>query len=406
MHRYVRIGEQDLLEGTGGFQAALAKAHALKLRPLCLCQSKGLEMYIAKISGAFFIKRMPGTGSDHASSCESYEEPLELSGLGQVLGTAITENPEDGLINLKLDFSLSKLAGRASPMPALGTTDSVKTDGNKLTLRGTLHFLWKEAGFHRWSPMMAGKRNWFVVRKYLLEAAANMTTKGSGLVEVLYIPESWSVEHKDEIANRRISQITKATAPSKGAKRLMIVVGEIKEISPSRYSSNVIFKHVPDCAFHINEDLYKRLIKKFAIELALCGAFEGTHLMAIGTFSVDVSGLHSIEELALMATTENWIPFDNTYEKEVIDAMTRSQRRFVKGLRYNLPTTRPLACLVANDTLPTPTALYIIHPNATDEFQAALEHMVQASDLASWIWNAGEGVMPALPSGDLSFQPT
>ncbi len=119
--------------------------------------------------------------------------------------------------------------------------------------------------------------------------------------------------------------------------------------------------------------------------------------MAIGTFSVDVSGLIAIEELALMATTENWIPFDSTYEKEVLDEMTHAHRRFVKGLRYNLPTSRPLACLVANDTLPTPTALYIIPPNATEEFQNALHQMICVSDLSSWIWNAGEGAIPALP---------
>lgn len=397
MNRHFQIGEREWLEGTVGFHDALAKAHALHLRPLCLCKSKGLEMYVAKISGAYVIKRMPGTGADHASSCESYEEPIELSGLGQVLGTAITENPDDGLIKLKLDFSLSKLGSRATPMPAVGVADTVKTDGNKLTLRGTLHFLWKEAGFHRWSPMMAGKRNWFIVRRYLLEAAAHMTAKGSVLADVLYVPESWNVEHREEIANRRIAHITKATAPSKGAKRLMIVIGEIKEISPSRYSSQVIFKHVPDCSFHVNEDLHKRLMKRFAVEFALCGAFEGSHLVAICTFSVDASGLHAIEEMAVMATTENWIPFETTYEKDLIDAMTRAHRRFVKGLRYNLPSSRPLACLVANDTEPHPTAMYILPPNSTDEFQSALEQLVDASELPAWIWNAGAGVMPALP---------
>lgn len=397
MARHFKIGDHEWFEEAAEFHTALAKAHALHLRPLCLCKRQGLEMYVAKISGAFVIKRMPGTGADHASTCESYEEPIELSGLGQVLGTAITESPEDGVINLKLDFSLSKLGGRASPMPAVGVTDSVKTDGNKLTLRGTLHFLWKEAEFHRWSPMMAGKRNWFIVRKYLLEAAAHMTAKGSVLADVLYVPESWSLEHKDEIANRRISHITKATAPSKGAKRLMIVIGEIKEISPSRYSSHVIFKHVPDCTFHVNEDLYKRLMKRFAVEFALCGAFEGSHLIAICTFSVDASGLHAIEEMALMATTENWIPFENTYEKDLIDAMTRSHRRFVKGLRYNLPSSRPLACLVANDTEPLPTAMYVLAPNSTEEYQAALEQLMEGSELPSWVWNAGAGVMPALP---------
>ncbi len=392
-----RIKEHNYQAGTDAFYSALAQAHAQRLRPLCLCHSPGVEMYVAKIAGKFYIKRMPGTGATHAPICDSYEEPQELSGLGQVMGTAITENTENGLTNLKLDFSLTKMGPRAKPLPASAEADSVKTDGNKLTLRGTLHYLWKEAGFHRWSPSMDGKRNWFVIRKYLLEAASNMTTKGSGIAEVLYIPEAWSVEHKAEIASRRIAQITKATTPVKGARRLMLVIGEIKEISPSRYSSDIIFKHLPDCAFHINEDLYKRLTKRFAIELALCQALEGTHLMAIGTFSVDVSGLIAIEELALMATTENWIPFDSTYEKEVLDEMTHAHRRFVKGLRYNLPTSRPLACLVANDTLPTPTALYIIPPNATEEFQNALHQMICVSDLSSWIWNAGEGAIPALP---------
>jgi hypothetical protein len=396
-----RINERIYHPGTTDFEAALVEAHARRIRPVCMCLGRGVEMYVAKIAGKFYIKRMPGTGAHHAPVCDSYEEPQELSGLGQVMGTAITENPDDGLTNLKLNFSLTKMGARAKPLPSSAESDSVKTDGNKLTLRGTLHFLWKEAGFHRWSPSMEGKRNWFVVRKYLLDAAANMTTKGAGLVDVLYIPESWSLEHKNEIATRRISQITKATAPIKGAKRLMIVIGEIKEISPSRYSSDIIFKHLPDFTFHINEDLYARLKKRFSVEMALCAALEGTHLMAIGTFSVDVSGLVSIEELALMATTENWIPFDNTYEKELIDGLTHSHRRFVKGLRYNLPSSRPLACLVANDTLPTPTALYIIPPNATEDFQAAMHQMVEISELASWIWNAGEDVMPSLPVASL-----
>ncbi|TQC47016.1 DUF1173 family protein [Rhodococcus sp. WS4] len=35
-----------------------------------------------------------------------------------------------------------------------------------------------------------------------------------------------------------------------------------------------------------------------------------------------------------MVVTENWIPFESTFDKMVIDAMTTANRPFVKGLRY------------------------------------------------------------------------
>ena len=73
-----------------------------------------------------------------------------------------------------------------------------------------------------------------------------------------------------------------------------------------------------------------------------------------------------------MTATANWIPFENNYDKMLIDAMTQAQRRFVKGLRYNLSTQLPLACLVASDTRPTPTAMYIVPPSASQEFGQAL----------------------------------
>jgi len=176
-----RIGEQHVSSDEPGLNDLLAETHAKKTRPACLCRNPAIEMYIAKVAGKFIIKRMPNSGSDHAPACDSYEPPPELSGLGQVMGSAIQENPDDGLTALKFGFSLTKVAGRSAPIPSGAETDSVKTDGNKLTLRGTLHYLWEEAGFNRWAPGMSGKRSWYVIRKYLLQAAEDKTAKGSSL---------------------------------------------------------------------------------------------------------------------------------------------------------------------------------------------------------------------------------
>lgn len=376
---------------------ALAGAHGAKLRPLCLCRTPGVEMYIAKVDDKFVVKRMPNSGSDHAPACDSYEPPAELSGLGQVIGSAIQENPDEGTTSLKFDFSLSKGANRAAPAPSGKEIDSVKTDGNKLTLRSTLHYLWEEADFNLWSPQMANKRSWFVIRKYLLQAAEDKTAKGGSLADLLYIPESFNAEKQAEIAQRRMARMMKIATSDKGARRLMIAIGEVKEIGQARYGQKIVLKHLPDFPFMVNDDLHKRLLKRFDVEMRLWDAIEGTHLMMIGTFGIGTTGIASLEEVALMCVTENWIPFESTFEKMVLDALTQQNRRFRKGMRYNLPSTRPLACAVATDTQPEPTAIYVLPPGASEDYTNALNSLIEDSKLPSWLWNVGSGSMPPLP---------
>jgi hypothetical protein len=390
-----KFGTTTVSSSDAKFQDFLAAAHG-KDRPLCLCVVPGIEMYIAKVGGKFYIKRMPNTGTRHAAACESYEPPAELSGLGQVMGSAIQEDVEEGVTTLKFDFSLSKGGSRSAPIASDAEADSVKSDGTKLTLRALLHFLWEEAGFHKWSPAMDGKRNWGVIRRYLLQAAENKTAKGGGLSDLLYIPEPFNLDRKEEIAGRRLQLLSKVATPQKGQRKLLMLVGEVKEFGPSRYGHKMVIKQVPDCHFMLNEDIYKRLHKRFGTEMGLWNSLEDSHMMVIGTFSVSDAGVPSIEEAALMVTTENWIPVENAADKTFIDLVTKAKRRFTKGLRYNLPSTRPLASAVLQDAADGATACYVIPMSATDEYLAALEELRGESELNDWTWAVSEP-MPNLP---------
>lgn len=392
-----QVSDRSIHADDPALPEVLAGIYSARVRPLCLCRNPGIEMYVAKVDEKYLIKRMPNSGSDHAAACDSYEPPPELSGLGQVIGSAIQENPDEGTTALKFDFALSKGASRSAPAPSGKETDSVKTDGNKLTLRGTLHYLWEEAGFNRWAPTMAGKRSWYVIRKYLLQAAEDKTAKGASLAGMLYIPESFNAEKKNEITQRRMAQMMRIATPEKGTRRLMLVVGEVKEIAQSRYGHKIVLKHLPDCHFMMNDDIHKRLLKRFDVELGLWDALEGTHLLMIGTFGIGATGVASLEEVALMCVTENWIPFESTFEKMALDALTQQNRRFMKGMRYNLPSTRPLACAVASDTEPEPTAMYVVPPGATEDYVAAVDDLIAESKLPSWKWEAGDAPMPPLP---------
>ncbi|MDN4572001.1 hypothetical protein DBB29_00700 [Pandoraea cepalis] len=377
------------------FASFLNNAHNEPDRPVCQCRTPGLEMYVAKVGTQHYIKRMPNTGGLHHPECDSYEPPPELSGLGEVAGSAIQTNTKDGITTLKFDFALSKGAGRAAPATTGAEKSTVKSDGKKLTLRGALHYLIDQAGLSRWSPAMAGKRNWYIFRKYLLEAAADKAVKGNALGNNLFVPESFSLERKSEINQRRNELFAQLKVSERSARKLMILVAEVKEFAPARFGKKLIVKHMPDSFFMLDDALYKRLDKRFHAEMALWSAHEGSHLMIAATFGVGPEGIAGLEEASLVLTNENWIPYETTDEKELLNAL--NGRRYVKGLRYNLPSTKPLASVVLADTEP-PTALYIIPSDVDEAFTEELETLQQESNVASWNWAPANEPMPPLPA--------
>ncbi|CAR57723.1 DUF1173 domain-containing protein [Burkholderia cenocepacia] len=393
--RYELFGEVYDAD-TRDLYSHLAQAYEQKVRPLCRCRDPepGVPMYIARFDGRFLIKRMPGTAGQHKLGCDSYDYPPELSGLGDVEGSAIVEDLESGQVTLKFGFALSKGAARKMPEPSGKEPDSIKADSKKLTLRGTLHYLWEQAGLNRWSPAMAGKRSWYVVRKYLLQAAADKQAKRMNLTDMLYIPESFVLDQKDQIQQRRTEHLTHISVSESGEPHFILVIGELKEIATARFGFKLVLKHLPDYGLMLEEATHKRLKDRFEVELELWNALEGTHLMVIATASLSRTGIATVQECSLMLTTEQWIPFDDSSEHALLQALVR--RRYVKCLRYNLPSSRPLASAVLTD-VEQATALYVVPPSADEAYQTALDALLVDSELDAWIWKPLEGTMPALP---------
>ena len=391
------VGGRQFETDSPGFAEAIAAAHAAHHRPRCLCLVDGVEMYVARLGDGFIVKRMPNTGSHHVPDCPSYEPPAEFSGLGQVLGSAITEDPTTGETALKLGFSMFKVGGR-STVPAAGSvSDSVATDGTKLSLRGLLHYLWDQAELTRWQPGFAGKRSWATVRKHLLLAAENKIARGGALHARLYIPEVFSVDQRDAINARRNAQWAHAAASPGKPQHLMLLIAEVKEIVPARYAFKAVIKHVPDQAFALDEQLFRRLGRRFEPELSLWGAADDLHMMMIATFGVSAGGVPMIAELSLMPVTGQWIPIEDTFDQQLIQRLVRDGRSFVKGLRYNLSPGRPLASAILTDVGGAPVALCIARPGGADsEADAATAGLSLGNTSIAWLWKAREEAMPPL----------
>ncbi|WP_338333750.1 DUF1173 family protein, partial [Xanthomonas citri] len=153
-----------------------------------------------------------------------------------------------------------------------------------------------------------------------------------------------------------------------------------------------------DMPFMVNDDLHKRMAKRFADELELWNSIESAHLVMIGTFGLGPTGVASLEELALMVVTQEWLPIESVFELDLLAALVEQKRHFTKGMRYNLVSSRPLATAVLQDTKPASAALYVIPPTAEADYGAALQDLVEGSELVAWFWRAGEDPCPPLPA--------
>ena len=388
-----RIDNQRLTPFDAGFADALATAYVERLRPLCLCLAEGVAMYVARLGASFIVKRMPGTGSMHATDCVSYELPAELSGLAHVIGSAITENPETGITSLKLGFAMSKNGTRSIDFQCGDGADSAIDRGAKLTLRGLLHYLWDQAELTRWHPGFAGRRSWATVRRHLYSATEGKIARGRALHACLYIPEVFNVERRDELTARRSLRWTHAMPTRDGVRQLMLMVGEVKEIMPTQFGFNAMIKHVPDQPFALSGRLYESIGRRFEQELSLWGACDGLHMVMIATFGLSDVGIPTIEDLSLMPTSAQWIPVEDVFELQLVNRLLRAGRRFSKSLRYDFPAERDLTAAVLLDTPDRPSPLCIARPGYGSSSIANRGD----NGAMPWVWDVGQTTIPPLP---------
>ena len=405
MPGYMICGERQPTNlDDGAMQDVLRRHYAdYKGQPaLCLCTDLRPRLYIARLADQFVLKRWPGSGHEHAADCDRYEPPLEASGLGRLLGSAIREDTLTGDVELRLGFPLKKQP-RNSAAPAEAHPEDATEDGqdgksstSRAGFRALLHYLWDQAELTHWKPGMKGKRNWWVVRNRLLGAAARMTAKGTRLSRRLFIPEPFRVETKDEIRLRRRA-LLQTVASHKAARELMMFLVEVKEIAPSTYGYKLIARNVPDDPIYMSEELYGTIGRRFETELEMFSRPEGQgHLIAFGTLSVKPSGIATIEDLTLMAMTAEWIPVCDETEAVIVDYSVVTGRAFVKPLKYNMGQGRALAAVLYTDSPEKPTAFYVVRSDETEVLVKAREELLASTTTCSVLWHLADQPNPYL----------
>lgn len=345
-------------------QPLLAAAHKAKLRATCLCSESQPELYIAFVNGRHIVRRMPCSGPDHATHCPTFDPPDGVSGLGPLMGSAISVG-EEGHVDLKLDFALTLKGKRAVPPapPSLDKVPAATAPIRKLTLTSLLHYFWSESGLTRWTPGMDGKRSWGLVRHLLREAAAGKTAKALSLADRLFLPETYIREKASDIARRREEFFYRLRPTDGPSQPVGLLVAEYKSHEQGRIGFKFTFRHMPDCPFYAEADLAGRFERAFEHWLRLADVTAGLHLVVIATFALTRSGYPTLLEIGMMPTSDHWIPIETLRDHALLQQLTGARRRFIKPMRFNLGRSVTLPTLLLTDAGPKPVRLYLENPD-------------------------------------------
>lgn len=391
--QYVAAGKERQSD-EAGFQAALG-ALALPRRVFCACTRPAVEMYVPFVRGQYILSCMPGTAARHAQDCSHYEPPLSISGAAAVMGSAVESN-ESGDVTLRLDFAMTKISGKAPPGPTGQGLEVAKVDPNKLSMRGLLHYLWQEAGFHKWSPRMLNKRNAWVLHKYLVQAATAKRIKSGSLSDVLVVPRPSGSEGQGGPAQAHVSlQLVRAATDARGARRLALVMGEVARLEKGALGYHLSLAGLAK-ALAISEDLFKAVVNAFSAQIAMWQT-DRNRLIVLGTFYNDSVGNPVMSELTLMNVSAEYLPFETVFEEALLGRLVGAQRRFTKGLRFNLKRSVPIASFVLTDT-ENPTAIFILQPGGDEELLNYQVAQAASEGLATLVWRAGVDAEPGLPA--------
>ena len=384
-------------------QEALARVHDTLERPRCLCMPGGVEMYVAR-HRLFVVKRMPDSGSTHHPGCPSYEPEAQQSGLGELLGEAVLET-ESGQVELRVDFPWTRMIGHSVPRGEAQEMAEVGVPRRRMSLRALMHFLFERAGFNRWSPAMAGKRNQGVLRKYLLEAAEEITVKGVPLAERLYVPEPFSESGKAEAAQRRREKLA-VLGQRDGQTPLAVVIGEYKASEATAQGHRVWIRHMPDAPLLIAGRAWERIERVFAplFEARDADIGHSVRLVMAALICARREHTYEIDSVSLVLTSEQWIPIEGVHELPLINALVAQQRRFIKPLRYDARSAAPFPNALLLDAGPSPVPLHVASQFMAPRERDAKEKAIRAEKTMVWTWRT-DVPMADFPTRD-GFSPS
>lgn len=363
--------------------------------PLCLCRSPGLPLYIAR-RNRLYLARLPNSGPSHSPSCPSYEPDAALCGWSIYSSRALTDCGE-GRIAVKLAVPLvirGESAGATPTGSQIGGGEHPFRESIDLT--GLLHLLWERSEFNRWTPRMRHRRHYRQIHKYLLEAAETVQVRRHPLTRHLYVPEPYAPDQALEIEARRQRAFRELGQTAGGIPMRILVFGRVRSIVETADGLGIRLAHLPN-EFVISAAREKLSKLRQATQFAWLDS-RAIHpefqLLVLLTMRRAHNGQWQVDELAGMATTEEFIPTFSMEDALVCRRLIAEDRHFHKPLPYDAAPTR-FPNFLLTDCGETAVPLEIVSGSALDA--AARRSRIAEYDAVQrryWLWDVVQTALP------------
>ena len=108
--------------------------------------------------------------------------------------------------------------------------------------------------------------------------------------------------------------------------------------------------------------------------------------------------MYFIDTATLVLLSSTWIPLDQPYERLLVDALVREERRFLKPLRFESKQGAAFPNAVLLDTGDAETPLDIVTPFMPDRDRALKQRAIAKRAATGWTWDMQtQQEVPPLP---------
>lgn len=324
--------KDDTTENHKNFQDILA--HCSESDGLCGCLHNGAPLTVKHkaVKSTHYLACMPGQGPLHSEECYFFRDD-DRSGRSCYIQSVIRE--EDGHLNIKISkgLSLPKPDDRDDVEQTTPRETGSRRTRGAMTDLGLLHLLWEESKNHEYKNTK--KHSWDSVAWSLLKNAVNISCGRKEISDLLCVIRSSGkigpiLEFKD-----------KAQAAFKGSFQLVLIC-DIAAVDGCNIvmhedSPGTLRRHL-QIVVNDNADL----LNKINVSLMTNGRTVGLFRVRVTPFTKRAFRKDNNEVItatvihgAVMATTDQYIPFDSSHEKRVAEKLVEAGRHFRKPLRYD-----------------------------------------------------------------------
>lgn len=360
-----------------GFRAVFERARVEVGHARCRCADGRPRLVIRRHGGRYWLACWPGGGTDHDPNCRFFHDPTPPdSGRGGYARAALHELG-GGQARIRLDHALTVRTRGAEP-----DTLAVGGDGHdggraRMSLTGLLDYLFERAELNSLGPPRWG-RDWAGCARALHTVVTQLAVNGETLAGSVYIVPAYQ-KALAGVHKTVFTRFTQSLTSSRGGVRRGLILGAVKDLSPSPHGYRLRLRHHP-VPLYLSAGLHERIARSARSALSP-NRPAGSERVILALVETSPGGYHTIVAAALRLTTADYLPADSSHEVRMAQALAAAWRPFVKPLRYDSTEAVFPDFLLTDTSPPTPVEVWGITGRADYEARKRekQQHYAQAS---------------------------